>query len=94
MPRSPWENGYIGGFNGKLRDEPLDREPFDALWEVKMLVALWAGRLQPDSPVPETIALHCGWYNQRAGQPGPLVLTKVPDKLLLDKLPPFPEHRK
>ena len=25
---SPWENGYIESFNGKLRDELLDREIF------------------------------------------------------------------
>lgn len=25
-PGSPWENGYIESFNGKLRDELLDRE--------------------------------------------------------------------
>ena len=27
-PGSPWENGYIESFNGKLRDELLDREIF------------------------------------------------------------------
>ena len=27
-PRSPWENGYIESFSGKLRDELLDREIF------------------------------------------------------------------
>ena len=30
-PGSPWENGYIESFNGKLRDELLDREVFDTL---------------------------------------------------------------
>jgi len=28
-PGSPWENGYVESFNGKLRDELLDREVFD-----------------------------------------------------------------
>ncbi len=28
-PGSPWENGYIESFNGKLRDEVLNREIFD-----------------------------------------------------------------
>ena len=28
---SPWENGYIESFNGKLRDEVLSREVFDTL---------------------------------------------------------------
>ena len=27
-PGSPWENGYIESFNGKMRDELLDREIF------------------------------------------------------------------
>jgi transposase InsO family protein len=28
---SPWENGYNETFNGKLRDELLDREVFHSL---------------------------------------------------------------
>ncbi len=33
-PGSPWENGYVESFNGKLRDELLDREIFYTLQEV------------------------------------------------------------
>jgi len=40
-PGSPWENGYIESFNGKLRDELLSREVFDTLLEAKVLVARW-----------------------------------------------------
>ena len=36
-PGSPWENGYIESFNGKLRDELLNREIFDTLHEAKVL---------------------------------------------------------
>ncbi len=36
---SPWENGYIESFNGKLRDELLDREIFTTLGEAKVRVA-------------------------------------------------------
>ena len=36
-PGSPWENGYIERFNGKLRDELLDREVFYTLQEVRVL---------------------------------------------------------
>ena len=32
-PGSPWENGYNESFNGKLRDELLDRELFTTLHE-------------------------------------------------------------
>ena len=38
-PGSPWENGYIESFNGKLRDELLNREIFTTLIEAKVLTA-------------------------------------------------------
>ncbi len=41
QPGSPWENGYIESFNGKLRDELLDRELFDTLLEAKVLIERW-----------------------------------------------------
>ena len=37
-PGSPWENGYVESFNGKLRDELLDREIFYTLTEAKILI--------------------------------------------------------
>jgi putative transposase len=40
-PGSPWENGYIESFNGKLRDELLNREIFTTLIEAKVLIAQW-----------------------------------------------------
>lgn len=40
-PASPWENGYIESFNGKLRDELLDREIFYTLEEARVLVERW-----------------------------------------------------
>ncbi len=38
---SPWENGYIESFNGKLRDELLNREIFTTLTEAKILIEQW-----------------------------------------------------
>jgi putative transposase len=38
---SPWENDYIESFNGKLRDELLDREIFTTLKEAKVLIEQW-----------------------------------------------------
>ncbi|NCZ97033.1 IS3 family transposase [bacterium] len=38
---SPWENGYVESFNGKLRDELLTREVFDTLLEAKVLIERW-----------------------------------------------------
>jgi transposase InsO family protein len=40
-PGSPWENGFIESFNGKMRDELLDREIFFTLEEAKTLIARW-----------------------------------------------------
>jgi transposase InsO family protein len=40
-PGCPWENGYIESFNGKLRDELLDREIFYTLSEAKILINRW-----------------------------------------------------
>jgi transposase InsO family protein len=37
QPGSPWENGYVESFSGKLRDELLDREFFYTLTEVQVL---------------------------------------------------------
>ena len=40
-PGSPWENGYVESFIGKLRDELLDGEVLDTLTEAKVLVEGW-----------------------------------------------------
>jgi transposase InsO family protein len=40
-PGSPWENGYIESFNGKMRDELLDREIFYSLKEAQVLIERW-----------------------------------------------------
>jgi transposase InsO family protein len=64
-PGSPWENGYVESFNGKLRDELLDREIFYSLNEAKVLIRMWRehyNQVRPHSslgyrpPAPETIA--------------------------------------
>jgi len=63
-PGSPWENGYIESFNGKLRDELLAREQFDTLLESKVLIEKWRrhyNAVRPHSslgyraPAPEAI---------------------------------------
>lgn len=40
-PGSPWENGYIESFNGKMRDELLDGEIFYTLAEAEFMVKRW-----------------------------------------------------
>jgi transposase InsO family protein len=61
---SPWENGYIESFNGKLRDELLNREVFTTLTEARVLIEEWRreyNEVRPHSalryrpPAPEAI---------------------------------------
>ena len=40
-PGSPWENGYVESFNGRLRDELLNREVFYTLTEAQVLIEQW-----------------------------------------------------
>jgi transposase InsO family protein len=40
-PGCPWENGYIESFNGRVRDELLDRELFYSVAEAKVLAESW-----------------------------------------------------
>ena len=40
-PGSPWENGYIESFHGRLRDELLNRELFYSVREAKVLAESW-----------------------------------------------------
>ncbi len=40
-PGSPWENGYIESFNGKLRDELLNGEIFFTLGEARAVIEAW-----------------------------------------------------
>ena len=40
-PGSPWENGCLESFNGKLRDELSNGEIFDTLLEAQVLVERW-----------------------------------------------------
>jgi transposase InsO family protein len=63
-PGSPWENGYIESFNGKLRDELLNGEIFPTLFEAQVLIENWRkeyNQVRPHSslgykpPAPEAI---------------------------------------
>jgi putative transposase len=62
-PGSPWENGYIESFNGKLRDELLNGEIFDTVTEARVITERWRrhyNTIRPHSslgyrpPAPET----------------------------------------
>jgi transposase InsO family protein len=68
-PGSPWENGYIESFNGKLRDELLNGEIFDTLLEAQVVIERWRkeyNTVRPHSslgylpPAPEAVLLDLG----------------------------------
>jgi len=40
-PGSPWQNGWIESFNARLRDEFLNGQQFDSLFEAKVLLSDW-----------------------------------------------------
>jgi transposase InsO family protein len=40
-PGSPWQNGIVESFNGRLRDELLSSEIFDRLAEARYLIDRW-----------------------------------------------------
>ena len=49
-PGSPWENGHVESFNGKLRDELLNGELFDTLWEPQVVIERWRQAYNPVRP--------------------------------------------
>jgi transposase InsO family protein len=64
-PGSPWENGYVESFNGKLRDELLNGEIFYSLKEAQIMIETWRrhyNAVRPHSslgyrpPAPEIIS--------------------------------------
>ncbi len=67
-PGSPWENGYIESFNGKFRDELLNREVFDTVMEARVVTEGWGiqyNTVRPHSslgyrpPAPEAYYYPC-----------------------------------
>jgi len=74
---SPWENGYIESFNGKLRDELLNREVFYTLTEAEILIEQWRkeynqlrphGSLQYRPPAPEVKVFYGTEYSLWQGE--------------------------
>jgi len=78
-PGSPWENGYVESFNGKLRDELLNMEVFNTLLEAKVLIEQWRthyNTVRPHSslgyrpPAPEVLLLGMPVPPSRPGPTG------------------------
>jgi transposase InsO family protein len=79
-PGSPWENGYVESFNGKLQDELLKRELFYTLKEAKVLIERWRrhyNRARPHSslgyrpPAPAAVMAAADYATLRPPQQGP-----------------------
>jgi len=77
-PGSPWENGYVESFNGKLRDELLNAEVFHTLAEARVLIEQWRRHYntqRPHSslgyrpPAPEVL-LSMPWKPSGSGSTG------------------------
>ena len=78
-PGSPWENGYVESFNGKLRDELLDGEVFNTLREAQVLIEQWRrhfNTVRPHSalgyrpPTPEVVVPRVPVPPRRPGPTG------------------------
>ncbi len=87
-PGSPWENGYVESFNGKLRDELLDPEIFFTLWEAQVLIERWRrtyNQIRPHSslgyrpPAPAAIL-------PRSPSPTHPATTAAPMEVLMPRL--------
>ena len=87
-PGSPWENGYVESFNGKLRDELLNAEVFNTLLEAKILIEQWRrhfNTVRPHSslgyrpPAPEVVI---SGLPLPPGSPGPTGSHQPPAAML------------
>ena len=78
-PGSPWENGYVESFHGKLRGGCLNREVFGNLLEAKVLVEEWRRHYNEKRPhsalaykTPRAFARQCNSKRRKAERPGAL----------------------
>ena len=49
-PASPWENGYVESYHGRLRDELLNREEFGSPAEARALLEAWREQYNQERP--------------------------------------------
>jgi transposase InsO family protein len=66
-PGSPWDNGFVESFHGRLRDELLDAELFGSVSEARTLSELWQREYNQERPhsalgyaTPSEFAAGCG----------------------------------
>ncbi len=88
-PGCPWENGYIESFNGKLRDDVLNRELFYSVREAKVIVEDWRSDYNNHRPhsslgyqTPAAFAACCIASASPPAQPQQYTLPNVCDSLI------------
>jgi putative transposase len=86
-PGSPWENGYVESFNGKLRDELLNGEIFYTLAEAKIVIEQWRrhyntvrphSSLGYKSPAPEVLSWPASPVSLPGARPASSTLVEQP----------------
>lgn len=75
-PGSPWQNGFVESFNGKLRDECLNEHVFSSLAEARRVIEAWRvdyNEVRPHSSLayqtPEEFA--AAWVERQGGNTAP-----------------------
>ena len=90
---SPWENGYVESFNGKLRDELLNVEIFNSLREAQILIESWRrhyNAVRPHSalgyrpPAPEVIVPASTAWPATQPRPAPPTTLQLVSRLALN----------
>jgi len=79
-PASPWENGYVESYHGRLRDELLNGEEFGSLAEARALLEAWREQYNQEHPhsalgylAPAAFAAAC----RRRAEPGSATLRRA-----------------
>jgi len=98
---SPWENAYVESFNGKLRDELLNRELFLSLTEARYVLDEWRlgyNHRRPHSGLnwqtPAAFAAHrndpaAGMFPAASRAEPPVGAAPLPPAQHADQLPPI-----
>ncbi len=88
-PGSPWENGYIESFNGKFRDEILNREVFYSVKEAKAIAENWRLEYNDHRPhsslgykTPAAFATECIAEASPTAQPQQYIEQNVDNSLI------------
>jgi hypothetical protein len=77
-PGSPWEKGYIESFNGRFRDEVLNRELFHSVKEAKVIAEDWRLEYNNHRPHSGLDYMTSAAFAASCNPPGPATL-RLPD---------------